>query len=773
MVQRVVWLSGSAAIVLTLVRLGRLLQPQTEGPPWQVVLLAAVVLGAVFTWLARSYRLSAVSVLALNLVGLSLAMLRITAPATLRAGVIPTADTLETLGSEMGYAWEILRFGAAPVLPVAGLVAVLAAVYWALGAIATVGVLGRRAGLVFVPAIAFYLQLATLDRRPPGLGWLVAFAVVAGLAVVAMANPGDPAAGRLRTRTGRLIPRVSMTAAFAVAAVGAGGAVVAADSLAGAVPEAGTLQWRTQTGIGSGLYGGSSYNLFVGMQQSLLSLSTDPLFYATVSDSAPPNRELYWSLITLDEFDGEHWIPGAQSWAKHGATRWERPDLAFQGPTVPVAARILIADLRESILPTLYSPYALRSDENLIREGFRVREDGSLGIDLRTNPGWEYEIEARVPRPDIEYLASTGGTFSPIFAEAVAAGVFAGEAQSPRFLDRPNNVSDYLELPSETPVTLRNLARTVTEEGVTTFEKALILESWLRDPRNFTYSTDVDTGHTALDLADWLLDPDSRNYRTGYCEQFATAMAVLARALGIPSRVVLGFTPGDVIQQSDGTDVIVVRERNAHAWVELWLNGQGWVRFDPTPRSDGATSALVADVGFDLREYVPEPAEIDSSGSPVGGAERPDLDPEIDILGGDITPDFRLDDEFTVPTWMWVALALAALVGSIPGFKWLRRRRRIAAIRTGNIDAAWDEIVDRLRDLGGEVPAWETPLEIAGRHHEDLVPLASLYTASTYGGTPRGDSRLAFAMADERVTRRYGRWDRLLGAVRIRSLRRG
>lgn len=772
MVERFIWLTGLGAVVLSLARLGRLLQPQTEGPAWQIVLLAAVVLGAVFTWVARSYRLSTPVVAVANLAGLTVAVLRITAPGTLAAGVIPTAATLEIVQTEFAFAWEIIRFGAAPVLPVAGLVAVLAIVYWVLGAVGTVGMLSGRPTLVTIPALAFYLQLATLDRQPPGLEWLMAFALVGGMAVMSMANPGNPAAGRLRARTGMLIPRVSTTAAITVAVLGAAGAVAGANTFAATVPESGTLQWRTQTGIGSGLYGGSSFNLFVGMQQSLVSLSDEPLFYATISDTAPPNSELYWNLITLDTYDGENWLPGSQSWAKQGATRWEREDLAFQGPTVPVAARVQVAGLRESVLPTLYAPYALRSDENLIREGFRVREDGSLGIDLRTNPGWEYEIEANVPLPDINYLASTGGTLSPIFAQAADAGVFGGAATRPQFLDRPEDISEYLELPEDTPTEVRTLARTVTEEGTTTFEKSLILEAWLSDRGTFTYDTDVDTGHSSLDLAEWLLDAESNNYRTGYCEQFATAMGVMARTLGIPSRVVLGFTPGDVQQQADGTDVIVVRERNAHAWVELWMNGQGWVRFDPTPRADGATAPLIADVGFDLREYVPAPTEIDSTGSAVTSGERPDLGPEIDLLGGDPTPDFRLEEGVTIPRWVWAIVAVLVITISIPGYKRIRRARRIAAIRTGNIDAAWDEIVDRLRDLGSSVPDSATPIEIAAGHHDDLLPLAKLYTASTYGGRPRGDGRVAFRRADDRISRRYGRWDKFVASVTVRSLRR-
>jgi transglutaminase-like putative cysteine protease len=105
---------------------------------------------------------------------------------------------------------------------------------------------------------------------------------------------------------------------------------------------------------------------------------------------------------------------------------------------------------------------------------------------------------------------------------------------------------------------VRQLARELVTGGSTPFERALLLEAYFRDPGQFTYSTGVDTGHSSLDLEDWLTDPDSRNYRTGYCEQFATAMGVLARAIGIPSRVVLGFTPGDIETQADGSEVVVV-----------------------------------------------------------------------------------------------------------------------------------------------------------------------------------------------------------------------
>lgn len=772
MARRLGWLTGVAGIALALARLTRLLQPQSDGPPWLLVLAAAAVLGGTIAWAGRTYRLSPIPAVLLHLAGASVAVLRITGPSTLRLGVIPTGETLDVASAELSYAWEIIRFGAAPVLPVSGLVAVLALAFWSLGALYVIGVGSRIPWLVGLPSLVFYLQLATLDRRSPGVEWMVAFSVVTAVSLVTLGRTDDPSAGRVRARSGMLLPRSSHLIPAVTAVIAVVGSTYTADALAATVPESGLLRWRTQSGIGSGLYGGSSFNLFVGLQQDLVSLSDDPLFYATVSDSAPPNRDLYWGLITLDTFDGANWIPSAQSFARRGETRWERPDLAFQGPTVPVAARVRLAGLRQQLLPVLYSPFALDSDTDLISESFRVREDGAIGIDLRSKTGWEYEFQSNVPRPDIAQLASLGGELSPIFAEAAARGAFVSLPKPPVFLDRPEDIDDYLELPDDTDLAVRGLAREITADGITRFEKALILEAWFRDPGNFVYSTEVSTGHSSLDLAAWLIDPDSPNYRTGYCEQFATAMAVMARSLGIHSRIVLGFTPGEVERQSDGSDVIVVRERNAHAWVELWMDGQGWMRFDPTPRGDGANPALTATaVGFDPRQYIPTPDDPEATDNPgANPGERDPLIPELDLTGGDATPDLRPDSGLAVPTWAWWGSGVVLLAAAIPAYKAIRRRRRLARIRTGDVTAAWEEIIDRLRDLGERLDPSQTPLEIAGSTHADLVPLATMYTAVAYGGTPRGDGRTAFETAEARIERRYQRAHRIAGWMAPASL---
>ena len=769
------WLTGALALALATARLTRLLQPTTSGPSWVVVVLAMAVMGGVITWVAASYRISWISVASINLAAIVIAGLRIMTPDTLALGLVPTPETFDALASEMSFAAEVFRFGAAPVLPIPGLIAAIGSLFWIFGGLLAASAVTERAWIGSAPALAFYLQLATLDRRNSTVAWIAAFAIIATLSVLASGPGEDRRTGRLRDSGGLMITRRSGALPAALAAIMIVTGVAATSAFASTVPEAGSIDWRANSGIGTGLYGqGSSLNLFVGLQQNVVSLSDDPVFYARVSDSAPDNSELYWRLISLDVFDGQNWIPGAQTFSQQGESRYERDEWQFQGPTIEMSARVRIAGLTQQLLPVLYSTTAFESPNRLIDDSFRVREDGSIGIDVRSREGWEYEFRADVPSPDIAQLASLGGELSPIFDEAVTQGAIDLEPRPVNFVPRPPEVDPYLELPDEVSLAVKSAAREITEPGFTRFEKALILEAFFRDGDNFIYSTEVSTGHSSLDLEAWLLDPESENFRTGYCEQFATAMAVMARSLGLPSRVVLGFTPGDVVNQEDGSELIVVRERNAHAWVEIWMDGQGWVRFDPTPRSDGINRSLgQQEIGFDARAYVPAPDDAEA----VGGTdrlpgERDPILPDFDEFLGDSTPDLRTGEGIRVPGWAPWALLLVVATVALPVYKSVRRRRRLAAVAVGNIEVAWMEITDRLRDLGSDVSEDLTPLEIAEAKHPDLVPLARIYSAVAYGGSPVGDGRRAFEVADNRLSRSQKPVERIKERVALQSIRR-
>jgi transglutaminase-like putative cysteine protease len=782
MARRLGTLTGAAALLLGLARLGRLVAP-AEGSDvsWQVVLLAAAVLGGVTAWVTIAYRLPVWAAALAQLVGVGLALLRVTVPGTLALGVLPTGETRAALTEELVFGLEVIRFGSAPVAPVGGLVGLLVVGFWLLGACISWG--GERGPrwLATLPPVAFYLALAVLDRRAPGAGWVVAGIVVVGAALYATFGADTSDAGRVRDRDGRFLLRRSTTRPLALLAVTGVLAVSSTSAFAASVPDGGMLQWRSRSGFGTGVFGGTSLNVFVGLRQQVVSLGDEPVFVARLSDSARDAGPLYWPLVTLDVFDGENWMPGALSYTRPTpGTGWERAEWAFAGPTVRVSQRIRIEGLRGQLLPALYAPDGLQTDVGFISESLRGREDGAARIDVGLRSGWEYEVVSEVPVPDLERLASVGGELSPIFEEAARAGAFLGNPRDPRFSPRPQSIADrFLELPAGTAPEVRLLAAEVVADGLTRFEQALLLERWFQDPTRFTYSTDVDTGHSSLDLAAWLLDPESANHRTGYCEQFATAMAVMARGLGLPSRVVVGFTPGEVrsVTADDGSsfDLIVVRERNAHAWVEIWFDGQGWVRFDPTPRGDGTTvTAAQALLGFDPIEYLPEPEEPGEGTEPGSQPDRRDLGPEIDVEGTPIIPIDLAAEDLLSASWWWWAMLVLGVVAAIPAAKWWRRRRRVQRLRTGDVTAAWDEIVDQLRDLGVGLRLDLTPLEFAAAHDPAIVPLAELYTAAVYGpgapADPAGATK-AFERAETRLRGRYQRFDLVYARLRPTSLR--
>ncbi|MDF1594528.1 MAG: DUF3488 and transglutaminase-like domain-containing protein [Acidimicrobiia bacterium] len=789
MVYRLSALGIAGAVVLCLLRLQRLLRPTESAASWQIILIAAVILGAVITWVARSYRIGRLGTIGLNAGGMLLSVLRIGAPDTLTFGIIPTSATISELTEEFSFALQLLRFGNAPVVPVVGLIVILALVFWAFGMLAVWGLTSGHPWIGAIPPLMFYLQLSTIDRAPSSLPWTLAFLVLIALTIAGVAGEDRlKGAGRLRGADGLTVPQsawaVPVGLLVALGAVTLFGTGAAADR----VPESGVLEWRSRSGLGDGIYGGVSYNLYTGIvQDSLLSLSDEPVFVARVSDSGVDRRDRYWRLVTLDAFDGENWyLTNRGSRSPDSGETWEGDGYAFRGPTVTVDQVIQIRSLKMNYLPAMYAPSGLTSETAIVTQSLRVRNDASIRFDALTFEGLTYRVRSEVPQPDLDVLATTDGRLSPIFDTARYAGAFSGQASTLSVQPEPEDLEDFLELPTDLDVRLLALARDETLDATGDFEKALFLEQFLRNtgPGGFTYSVDIEPGHSAENLADWLTDPESPSYRTGYCEQFATSMGVLARVLDIPSRVVIGFTPGDV--QEDG--LIVVRQRNAHSWVELWMEGQGWVRFDPTPRGAGDNPSTVESlVQFDPALYVPEPEAftedvvLDEFGNPIPfGPGRDELLENPDDILSQNAPFVGSGDAALaagVP-WPQVILAVAAFVLSlIPAAKWIRRKLRLRRLRTGDISAAWDEIVDRLTDLRYDVSEWKTPAEIAATTEPSLTALAAVYGETVYG-PPRKLRRrqieigtASFESTESVLRHRHSRWQLTRSWFTLQSLR--
>ena len=133
-------------------------------------------------------------------------------------------------------------------------------------------------------------------------------------------------------------------------------------------------------------------------------------------------------------------------------------------------------------------------------------------------------------------------------------------------------VSRYLNLPESTPGRVLALARELTQAAPTPYDRALAIETYLR---TFPYTLEIEPPPVGRDVVDYFLFTAQQ----GYCDYYASSMAVLARAVGLPARLVVGYASGDY---SASTAEYIVRQQDAHSWVEIYFVGIGWVEFEPT-----------------------------------------------------------------------------------------------------------------------------------------------------------------------------------------------
>ncbi|HEY4606197.1 MAG TPA: hypothetical protein VIH55_01000, partial [Acidimicrobiia bacterium] len=223
-------IAGIAAFVLMLMRLGRLLDSGAEAPAWQLIMIASAFLGAVIWWLlsqtVSNRRIVAASFI---LAGLAL-FLRISVSPTLVVGFLPTSETLGALGRELAQALDLIRFGVAPVFPVAGIVAILSVLMWGIGALYIWGATGGPSMAMILPSLGLYLQFAVMDRVPAGRGWMAAAAGVIALALTSIGIERRNDAGRVRDLEGRPLARRAGSMALVVAVLVGVGSVVVADN---------------------------------------------------------------------------------------------------------------------------------------------------------------------------------------------------------------------------------------------------------------------------------------------------------------------------------------------------------------------------------------------------------------------------------------------------------------------------------------------------------------------------------------------------------------
>jgi transglutaminase-like putative cysteine protease len=232
-------------------------------------------------------------------------------------------------------------------------------------------------------------------------------------------------------------------------------------------------------------------------------------------------------------------------------------------------------------------------------------EADAIRLDHPLGRGGSYTVISARPRVTEEVLRSLDGPQ----AEAVRAGARPRRGDPPPAPGRPGPTvrrgggppdvdpfGRYLAVPVSTSERTRALAAEVTAGAATTVDRVRALEAWLG--ANTRYRLDIPPLPPGRDTVDQYLFED----RQGYCEQIASALAVMLRTLGVPARLAVGFVPD---HQDPTSGEWIVRERNAHAWVEVWWPGVGWQGFDPTAEVPLAPRDGTSGVGDRLGAVAP------------------------------------------------------------------------------------------------------------------------------------------------------------------------
>jgi hypothetical protein len=788
MVYRYSWIAGIAGIALAFWELSSLLRNSTSGTSWQVAIIVAVMLSMGVTWTALAYRPNVWLAMIGNAIAYILVVGLLVAPETLWA-IFPTGDTITAIQSALAHAFEIIRHGVEPVRPVPGLIMLFAGLFWILGFLLVAGLLNSRPFVAVLTPIIIALQFVIIDRRPKSLAHIAIFVAVAGFALVAVRlDERDHGTGRLARTNALTAPSKRPSLGIAILLTFTIVASLVAVVLAGdRVPSDGVVSWRSPAGYSDDYSGSGTYNPYTDIRANLISRSNNPLFTATIEGVDPST--VRFRMVTLDSFKNGRWQTNRVRAFPLEEDPWIEESQKYRGSTTPVAVQVKIQNLQMPWLPTPVTPTDATTEDNSDYNALRVRRlDGSLYLpgDF-TRDGMEYAVIAEVPTltaADFAQLAmAEDGNLSPLFATAEEDGRSLGSViGDPDIVQLPNE-EYWTEYPEDLGSRVTVEARAVTKNMVTNFERALALEDYFRYSGGFTYDTSVPSDFTTDSVEDWLFDVENEFTRHGYCEQFATTMALMARVLGMPSRVVLGFTPGRLLND----DTVLVMDRNAHSWVEIWIPTHGWMTFDPTPRGDytvpTTNDAFREALGFSAAEYadlIPSGTLIDTG----GGDENlnPGLNPR-DPVERTPFPGGPSDAEASgnsLPGWalpVSVAVAMLALVAfTAPLTKWIRRRRRAKRLAGGDVSAAWEDITERLSDLGETVDAAATPLEAADSIDEAFVPLARSYGDALYGEKESstaviGRATDAHTRAEQHLTTRYSKSQRLRAVYRPTRLR--
>ena len=443
-------------------------------------------------------------------------------------------------------------------------------------------------------------------------------------------------------------------------------------------------------GNGSGTVG---FSLSLDLAADLKSRSTAPVLQYQTPDTSPPPLRV--AVSSSYESNQGVWVPArgrVAALSQHPAVP-EPTGLSADVPKKQFAMSFSRNLLEE---PNLASPYPLVA-ANL----------GGIpwGLDNRTQ-------DVRVAQRPDSYAVS-------YWRLEPTAGMLQSASVNPG--DQGVSLDNDLTLDRQSEKSIRILSEQLTTGKASAYDKAMAIQQYLRATGGFTYSLTLapppsgssESGAGSDPLTNFLVT------KQGYCVQFATAMVMMSRAAGIPARMAIGFLPGSLTK-----DVWTVTAADAHTWPELYLDGIGWSRFEPTPsRGVPPTYAIL-----------PTSAGTPVGGRPVGEATTPapsktaGTDLGDTATGGSSSTGVgpRLTSGLRWLTSGWGAVLLGLLVGLfgslvVPTAARWRRRRGLIAARTPQerVEVQWKFLTSSLGDLGFAPAPSRTPRQLGAYYDRE------------------------------------------------------
>lgn len=663
----------SIAVALSL---GRLF----HGTGWLAYAVAAAGLGHLLAWgLRRLGAGLAATAIASPLLSLLVAVELVVPQATTFG--LPTPFTFQVMGQALTDAQGAFRTAVPPVAPAPGFLAAAVVGLCMCAFLADWAAFRmRRSFEACVPTLGFFVFAAVLGARSRQGAPAAALAGAALLfLIVQRANlEGNETPWFGGREQGALPSLLSAGAVLGTVAVVAG--LVLGPRVPGATSKALVTFNKGSGGSGSGSR--STISPLVDIRTRLREYANVDVF--TVESPRPA----YWRLTSLDQFDGTIWSSNERYASSRGdleRAKGDRPRLVQQ---------VQVAALSSIWLPAAYRP---------------TKVDGVAGLSY--SPGSDSLISKKDTSDGLRYAITSE------VADLTPGELRQAPASEPGASGLGVDLGRYTNVGGPTSARVRQKAMQLSQGGATPYDKALAVQDYLRSSE-FTYSLDAPAGHSGSAVDQFLF-----RSKKGYCEQFAGTYALLARLMGLPTRVAVGFQPG---RKQDG--VFTVKDSDAHAWPEVYLEGTGWTAFEPTPgrgnpQAQGYTGVPyipAAPSGGDqsapvTAPPVPGPGETAPTTAPPPQpppAETPPPAGHANPMAGALSLLRR-----AAPVLAALGLIAGIVFGSAAFVAWERRRRRElgGGSSEGRVHMAWEEAVQALALAGVRTRAGETVDELLER----------------------------------------------------------